>query len=105
MTRIMARLLPETGFGRNARGFARGGEERGGLGLALALLVSRIAVGDDAGAGLDVHDAVLHHGGAQDDAGIDRAVGREVADAASVGAARLGLEFGDDLTGADFGCA
>src|SRR5690606_32376508 len=80
-------LLPETGFGRNAGGFLGGGDEGAGLVAAFGGFVGRVAVGDDACAGLHVHDAVLDHGGAQDDAAVDRAVGREIADAASVGAA------------------
>jgi hypothetical protein len=33
-----------------------------------------VAVGDDAAAGLDVEDAVLYEGGAEDDGGVDLAV-------------------------------
>jgi hypothetical protein len=47
-------------FGRDADGFARGGEQGAGL-VAFALFGGRVAVGDDAGAGLDVHHAVLEH--------------------------------------------
>jgi hypothetical protein len=96
MTRIMsASLLPECRFGAT-RMASRGGEQGAGLVLAFALFGRRVAVGDDAGAGLDMHHAVLEHGGAQHDAAIDRAIGREIADAAGIGAARFGFEFGDD---------
>src|SRR3546814_6535562 len=49
--------------------------------------------------------AVLDDRGAQHDAAIHIAVGREIADAARIGAARIGFEFGDDLAGADLGRA
>ena len=62
-------------------------------------------VGDDAGAGLDVEDAVAPDDGAEGDAGVHVAGEIEVADGAAVGAAAGGFEFVDDLHGADFGCA
>ena len=58
---------------------------------------SGFEVGDDAGAGLHVDLAVLHHRGAEHDAGVHRAVGGEIADAAGIGAALLLLQLVDDL--------
>src|SRR3546814_17829932 len=60
---------------------------------ALLVLGLRLAIGDQAGAGLDVHRAVLHHRGAQRDAGIHRAAGAEVADAADVDATPVRLQL------------
>src|SRR5690606_5744790 len=85
--------------------FARRRDQRAGLGLAFALLIGRVGIGDDAGAGLDVQDSVLDDTGTQHDATVDRAVGREIADAAGIGAACLRLQLGDDLTGVDLGRA
>ena len=52
-----------------------------------------------------MHHPVLHHCGAQHDAGIEAAIGREIAHAARIGAARFGFQLGNDLAGADLGCA
>ena len=65
-----------------------GGAEQGlGLVDAFLMLVFGNAVGDDAGAGLDIHLAVLDDGGAQHDAGVHVAIGGEIADAAGIDAA------------------
>src|SRR3546814_6322117 len=53
-------LLPVTRCARKPHCFARRGEQRAGLGFAFALFIQRIAVGDDAGAGLDVHRSEEH---------------------------------------------
>ena len=50
-TRRRAELLTEAGGGGARDRLARGGEQRAGLGLALALFECGDAVGDDAGAG------------------------------------------------------
>jgi len=84
---------------------AGGGEERAGLGLALALFIGGDAVRHDTRTCLDMENPVLEHAGTQDDAGIDRAVRGEIADPARIGAAGFRFEFGDDLAGADFGGA
>src|SRR6478609_3512454 len=63
------------------------------------------AVGDDAGAGLDVGFAVLEDDGAEGNAGVAVAVEAEVADGAGVDAAFAFFEAVDDLHGADFGGA
>ena len=52
-----------------------------------------------------MHHLVLHHRGAQDDAAVERSVGREIADAARIGSARIALQLGDDLAGAQLGRA
>ena len=44
---------------RHADGFACRGKPRARFGFALAVFGYRVAVGDDPGAGLDMHDAVL----------------------------------------------
>src|SRR5262249_16721848 len=80
-----------------AHGFFRGADQSAGLVLALLVFALRHRIRDDAGAGLDVHDAVLHDGGAEHDAGVHGAVGGEVADGAAVDAAALGLQLLDDL--------
>src|SRR3546814_3744738 len=53
----------------------------------------------------DVCSSDLHHRGAQRDAGIHRAAGAEVADAAAVDATPLRLQLLDDLHGAHLGRA
>ncbi len=83
-----------------ADGFFRRLEQGARLRLALGLLGSGIAVGDDAGARLHIDAAVLDEGRAQNDAAVHLAIGREIADAAAVGAALFLLEFVDDLHGA-----
>lgn len=51
-----------------------------------------VAVGDDAGAGLDVEFALVDDGGAQGDAGVHGlAIGGKVPDAPAVGAASIRL--------------
>ena len=75
--------------------------QRLGLVDALLELGLGVAVVDDAAAGLDVEGAVLHHRGAERDADVHVAAGGEVADAAAVDAALLGLELVDDLHRAD----
>ena len=57
-------------------------------------------VGDDAGAGLDIHGAVLDQRGAQHDAGVHVLAGGEIADAAGIERALFLLQFVDDLHGA-----
>src|SRR5580704_10447793 len=51
---------------------------------AFLLLELRLGVGDYAGAGLDIHDAILEQRRAQCDAGIHLFAGREIADAAGI---------------------
>lgn len=60
----LSSLLAEAGFGRDAQRLAGGGEERAGFGFAFALFVFGVAVRHDAGARLDVEDAVLEDAGA-----------------------------------------
>src|SRR3954454_19463752 len=78
------KLLPALGRAGKAPRFFRGAEQRLGLIDAFLLLGLRVAVGDDARTRLHVHHAVLHQSGAQDDAGVHRAIGGEIADAAGV---------------------
>ena len=63
---------------------------------------SRIAVGNDAGAGLDIHGAVLDQRGAQHDAGVHLLAGGEIADTAGIERALVLFQFVDDLHGAHF---
>src|SRR5512144_1711565 len=101
----MTRPAAEAGLLPLALGLALGepgrllGRPQQGAGLAAALLVFRlgVAVGDDAAARLHVKRAVLDDRGAQRDAGVDLAVRRDVADAATVDAAPLRLQLVDDL--------
>src|SRR5689334_7125646 len=53
-----------------AHSFLSGAEEGAGFMLAFLVLGFRHGVRDDPGAGLDVHDLVLHHRGAEHDAGV-----------------------------------
>src|SRR3546814_5562410 len=71
-------LLPISRRARQPHRLARRREKRAGLGFAFALFIGGIAVGDDAGARLDVHFAVLDDRGAQHDAAVHIAVGREI---------------------------
>jgi hypothetical protein len=64
---------------------------------AFLLLKIRITVGNDAGAGLHVHLAVLYQRRPQYDAGIHFARCRKVTDAAGVEAALFLFKFVDDL--------
>ena len=63
------------------------------------------AVGDDAGAGLDVGRFILDDQRTQSDAGVHIASIVDVADGAGVRAAAVRLQLVDDLHGADFGRA
>ena len=80
----------------------RGGDERARFGFAFALFVGGVAVGDDTGPGLHVHDPVFDDRRAQNDAAVHIAVGAEIPNATGVAAAGLGFEFGDYFAGADF---
>src|SRR5437588_9806101 len=64
---------------------------------AFLLLELRLGVGDYAGAGLDMHDAVLEQRRAQCDAGVHLFAGREIADAAGIERALFLFQFVDDL--------
>src|SRR5215217_2911820 len=73
-------LLPEP---RPARETHRilGGPEQGFCFVdALLLLRGGVGIEHDAGAGLNRHPAVLHHGRAQDDAGVHLPIRTEIAD-------------------------
>src|SRR5690606_34829096 len=96
------RLLPIARRARQPHRFARRREEGAGFRLALALFIGGVAVGVDARAGLDVPFAILDDRGPEYDAAVHVAVGGEIADAARVGPARIGFEFGDDLARAHF---
>src|SRR5689334_8989616 len=85
---------------REPHRFLGGGKEGARLVEDLLVLGGRIAVGNDAAAGLDHHLAVLDDGGAQHDAGVHAAIAREIADGAGIEVAALGLELVDDLHGA-----
>src|SRR5579875_727852 len=69
-----------------ADGLFGGADEGARLVARLLVLGLGIAVGDDAAAGLDEHRAVLHHRGAQGDAGIHGAVRGEIADSTPIDA-------------------
>src|SRR5262249_61850618 len=74
-------------------GFFGGFEQRLGLEAALVLLGLRVAVGDNACAGLHVNAAVLDQCGAQHDATVPLSVSGEVADAPRVRAPLLLLQL------------
>src|SRR5262245_37427641 len=78
---------------REAFGLLRGAEQRFGLVHAFLLLGLGIGVGDDAGARLHVHLAVLDQRRAQHDAAVELAGGGEIADRAGIEAALLLFEL------------
>ena len=57
------------------------------------------AFGNDASAGLHIHLAVFHNGGAQHDASVHFAIRREIANTAGIDAALVPLQLVDDLHG------
>src|SRR5215207_6546579 len=85
------------GLAGEADGLLGGPEQRLRLVDALGLLALGHAVINDAGARLDVPAAVLHEGGAQDDAGVHLTVRAEIADGAGIEAALVLLQLVDDL--------
>src|SRR5687768_12387451 len=86
-------LLPALAEAGEAHSLFGRPELGSGLVDALGLFARRHAVGDDAGARLRVHPAVLHDRGAQGDAGVHRTVGAEIADAAGIDAALVFLQL------------
>ena len=48
-----------------------------------------------------MHHAILNHGCAQNDAAVHVAIGGKIPDAAGIGSARFGFQFGDNFAGAD----
>src|SRR5262249_1334743 len=64
---------------RKSFGLFRGAEQRLGLVHAFLLLELGVGIGDDAGAGLDIHHAVLDQRRTQHDAAVELARGREIA--------------------------
>src|SRR6202044_2802630 len=96
-------LLAFASTGGVANGLLRGSHERLGLVDRLLVLGLGLAVGDDAAAGLDVHDAVLDDGCPEHDAGVHGPVGGEIAHRASIGASAFFLlELVNEFHGADF---
>lgn len=77
--------------------------ERGDLAQALAVLLCRVGVGDDAGAGVEVDAVVLADGGADGDVEEGFTVKAKATDGAGVDAAWVGFELRDDFGGAFFG--
>src|SRR5262249_49677131 len=83
-----------------------GGAHQGARFLyALLVLGLEIRISDDADTRLHVHGVVLHQARAQQDAGVHRAIGREITGAAGIHAAAHRLDLVDDLHGAHFGGA
>src|SRR5437867_9355633 len=78
-----------------------------GPGLVYRLLVFLCGdrIGDDAGASLEVGEAVFDEHGADDDAGVEIAGEIEIEDGAAVEAASRGFELVDNLHSADLGRA
>src|ERR1700704_3404254 len=72
---LCALSLPASSSAREALGFLGGAEQRLGLVHAFLLLGLRIGIGNDAGAGLHIHGAVLDERGAQHDRGVHVARG------------------------------
>src|SRR5215813_12957420 len=101
VSEAIALLSPLRGAGEAAR-LLCGAEQGLGLVDAFLLLEARVGIRHDAGAGLHIEHAVLDQRGAQRDAGVHLAGGREIADAAGVEAALLLLQFVDDLHGPHF---
>src|ERR1043166_10183371 len=89
-------LPPFRGTGK-AFGLLSGAEQRLGLVDAFLLLGLRIGIGDDTGAGLHVHVAVLDERGAQHDRGIHVTCSGEITDRAGIKAALFLLKLVDDL--------
>ena len=84
----------------DAAGAGHGRQEGGRLVAAFEVLVGGVAVGDDAGAGLDGGGAVgRHQHGADGDGGVEVAGEVEVADHAGVRAPLGRLQLVDDLHG------
>jgi hypothetical protein len=69
------------------------------------ILILRLGIEHDTAAGLNVELAILDNGRPQGDARIEVAVPSEISHRASINAAARGLQFIDDLHGADFGGA
>src|SRR5271169_2957599 len=105
LTTTLVSLLPALRACSEPHRFLRRAEQRLRLVDAFAVLVGRIGIVDDSGAGLDMHEAVFHHRGAEHDAGVHFAASAEIADAAGVDAPLVLLEFVDDLHRAHFGRA
>ena len=82
-----------------------GAEQRPRFVDGLLIFGFGVAVGNHATAGLNIHGAVLDDRGAQHDAAVHIAVGCEIADAARIRPARIGLQLGNDLARANLGRA
>src|SRR5215470_16429695 len=90
-------LLPPPRRARKSFGLFRGAEQRLGLVDAFLLLEFGVGIGDDAGASLDVHHAVLDQRRAQHDAAVELARGGEIAHRPGIEPALVGFELVDDL--------
>src|SRR4051812_23699526 len=101
----LLRSLSPSGRAREAARLFGGAEQSLGLVDAFLLLGFRIGIRDDAGAGLDVHRAVLDQRGAQHDGGVHPASGGEIADRAGIEPALLLLQLVDNFHGAYLGRA
>src|SRR5262249_23797517 len=71
-------LLSPPRLARKSFGLFPGAEQRFGLVDAFLLLELGVGIGDDAGAGLDIHHAVLDQRRAQHDAAVELARGGEI---------------------------
>src|SRR4029453_9227862 len=90
-------LLSPPRRARKAFGLLRGAEQCFGLVDTFLLLELWVGIGDDAGAGLDIHHAVLDQCRAQHDATVELARGGEIAHRPGIEPALVGFEFVNDL--------
>src|SRR6516225_6030800 len=90
-------LLSPPRRARKAFGLFRGAEQRFGLVDAFLLLALGVGIGDDAGAGLDIHHAVLDQRRTQHDAAVELACGGEIAHRSGIEPALVRFELVDDL--------
>src|ERR1700691_637149 len=95
-------LLPAAAGAGKPPGFFGGAKQRLRLVDALLLFKVGIGIGDNAGAGLNVHHPILDQCGSQHDAGVHFRNGRKVADAAGIERTLFFLQLIDDLHGPHF---
>src|SRR5258708_14993297 len=94
---LVMSLLSSSRGAREPLGFLGGTEQRLGLVDAFLLLGLGIGIGDDAGASLDIHRAVLDQRRAQHDAAVELARSREITHRSGIEPALVRFELVDDL--------
>src|SRR5262249_8705039 len=98
-------LLSPPRRARKSFGLFRGAEQRFGLVDAFLLLELGVGIGDDAGAGLDIHHAVFDQRRAQHDAAVELTRGGEIPHRPGIEPALVRFELVDDLHCSHLGCA